>query len=144
MIKELKQILVNIASLRSNDQRWILRQLSNAEVRTLTKFRGLKLLQDAQRFRNMKADDFHLPAPKPIPGIWQQLATKDPLYAAIVIEQGLYPWTEAFLKQFDTKGVIQAALENQVLDIKPIVKQAVFSEWERLVSFESLLETSNG
>ena len=123
-----------------------LRHLSNAEVRTLTQWRGLKLLQDAQRFRTLMPGDVSLPLeapPKALPAICQQLATKAPLYAAIVIEQGLYPWQEQFLERFDIEGVIQTTLENQVLDIKRVVKQAVFSEWERSFSFDNLLNLSD-
>ncbi len=71
------------------------------------------------------------------------LATKMPLYAAIVIEQGGYEWTHLFLERFDRDGAIQALLKNHVLDVKPLVKQAVLDEWMRLNSFDNLLDDSH-
>jgi len=146
MTNQLKQILFNIARLPSVDQDWILRRLSNTELNTLNQYNGLKLLKEAQRFRLLKSEDACIPlkeAPMPLPDLCQQLALKAPLYAAIIIEQGAYPWREMFLEQFDVDGTIQGLLENQVLDVKPMVKQAVFSEWERSVSFDNLLDSAH-
>ena len=139
----LKQILFNIARLPSIDQNWIMRRLSGTELNTFKQYHGLELLQEAQHFRTLKAGDACLPlkeSPKPLPELCQQLAMKAPLYAAIVIEQGSYAWSDLFLEQFDTNGTIRAALSNRVLDIKSGVKQAIFSEWERSVSFDSMLD----
>lgn len=147
MIKQLKHIMFNIARLPSVDQRWILRHLSATEMKTLNTWQGLKLLKDAQRFRSLKACDLSLSlneAPEPLPAFCKDLATETPLYAAIIIEQGRYPWKNLFLSQFDTQGAIKASLENQVLDIKPRVKEAVFTEWENSISFERLLEDAHG
>ena len=154
MIKQLKKIMFNIARLPTADQRWLLQRLSSTEMATLNKWRGLKLLDDAQRFRSLKPDDVRHPEQsegspdaremsrkaRHDVGLCQLLAMKAPLYAAIIIEQGSYPWALTFLNQFDENGAIQTLLNNQVLDLKPIVKQAVFNEWERLVSFESWLD----
>ena len=128
----LKQILLKIARLPSSDQRWILHRLSNQQRATLTHWPGLKLLQRAQHFRTLKIHYHDAPLNPPItlPACCQHLSTKAPLYVAIVIEQGLYPWTTLFLQQFDQDGLIKASLENHVPDIKPLVKQALFSEWE--------------
>jgi len=147
MTKPLKQILFNIARLPSVDQHWILRRLSSAELKTLNQYHGLKLLEEAQRFRTLKSGDACIPlkeSPSPLPVFCQQLAMKAPLYVAIIIEQGAYPWREIFLEQFDTDGAIRSLLDCQVLDVKPAVKQAVFSEWEGTVSFESLLDGTHG
>ncbi len=147
MIKQLKHILVNIARLPSGDQRWILRRLSKLELKTLNQWQGLKLLQDAQRFRTLKAGDLSLPqdAPPPLlPAFCRELVGKAPLFTAIIIEQCGKPWTVQFMQDFDSDGIIQAALTNQVLDIKPMVKQAVFNDWEQSISFEHLLDDAHG
>lgn len=154
MTKSLKHILFNIARLPSVDQRWILRRLSEAELKTLNQWQGLKLLQDAQRFRSLKASprspephSRHPETPRYGNGVrrddMDHLATKMPLYAAIVIEQGGYEWTDLFLERFDRDGAIQALLKNHVLDVKPLVKQAVLDEWMRLNSFDNLLDDSH-
>ncbi len=87
-----------------------------------------------------------MPSDPPIglPVYAQKLATRAPLYAAIVIEQGNYPWEVLFLNQFDTTGAIQRLLESQVVDIKVDVKQTVFKTWEDALSFEQHLEASHG
>lgn len=147
MTNSLKQILFKVARLPSIDQHWILRRLSSTELNTLNQYHGLKLLKEAQRFRRLKPNDACLvlkEAVNPLPAWCQRLAQHAPLYAAIIIEQGSYPWSNVFLKQFDVDGRIQDVLEHQVLDIKPGVKQAIFSEWERSVSFEDLLDESHG
>ena len=135
MIKQLKQILINVARLPSSDQRWIVRQLSSNQLTTLKQWRGLELLQNAQRFRSLKPIQVDA-TPNPLPAYCKLLATKAPLYAAIVLEQGSYPWRSLFLKRFDTDGAIQSLLANQVADIKPLVKQALLSEWENSLSFD--------
>ena len=137
-----KQILLNIARLPSLDQHWILRRLSNEQRVILERWQGLTLLQQAQGFRTLKTSRFIKPSDDspPMPALCQQLATKSPLYAAIIIDQGLYPWSTLFLQQFDKDGVIKTCLDNHVRDIKPLVKQTLFSEWENAISFESYLK----
>lgn len=146
MINQLKPLLLQIARLPSVDQHWIMRQLSKAELNTFKQYNGLKQLQEARRFRTLKPNDVCLPIQKAtlLPDVCQQLALKPPLYAAIILEQGSYSWRTLFLDQFDADGTIQSLLENQVMDVKSVVKQAVFNEWEQSVSFESLLDEAHG
>jgi len=145
-MSKLKQILLNIACLPSSDQRWILRRLSDKQRATLEQKHGLKLLHSAQRFRKLKTKNPGLPlaSPEPIPSYCQKLATKAPLYIAVVIEQGSYPWQALFLQQFDKDGVIKSSLETHVPDIKTLVKEALFSEWENSISFDAYLESGHG
>lgn len=145
-MSKLKQILLNIARLPSSDQRWVLRQLSGEQRVTLEQKHGLKLLQSAQRFRKLKTKNLFLPlaSPQPLPAYCQQLATKAPLYIAVVIEQGSYPWQALFLQQFDKDGIIKSSLETHVPDIKRLVKEALFSEWENSISFDAYLENGHG
>ena len=134
------------------DQRWILRQLSEEQLAAFNKNLGPELLQEAQRFRTIKASDHAslLDAPKSmeeqevLPSFCHQLATKAPLYAAIVIEQGNYPWETLFLQQLDSNGLVRHSLETQVPDLKPAVKALIAQEWEQSLSFESYMEHENG
>ena len=144
MIKRLKHILVSIAHLPSSDQRWIIRQLTPDQLTTLDQWQGLTLLQDAQRFRSLKPKRFDMAPPAPLPAYCEYLATQSPLYIAIILEQGLFSWRTIFLKRFDTNGIIQSLLDNQVVDIKPSVKQALLTEWGHSLSFEMHLESAHG
>lgn len=143
MIKQLKQILVNIARIPTSDQRWIIRRLTTEQLATFNRWQGKKLLHDAQRFRALKRIRFEV-SQNPLPVYCKQLAAKAPLYTAIILEQGSYPWHSIFLKRFDKDGAIKALLDNQVSDIKPLVKQTLWNEWENSLSFEMHLDTING
>lgn len=143
----LKQIMFKIARVKASDQDWILQQLTPHQRNTLNEHHGLKLLQDAQRFRTLNASDAAPPLqnnPEPLPGFCQALAMKAPLYVAIIIEQGAYSWQTLFLKQFDETGIINDLLNNQVLDLKITVKETVFNEWKRSNCFEQLLDDHHG
>lgn len=153
MAKKLKHILLKIARLPASDQRWILGQLSSAQMEQLNQYQGLDLLESAQRFRKLKAKHIALPpfetpqlleASEPLPAYCEELATRAPLYAAVVIEQGAYPWESLFLHQFDHEGLIKRSLETQVPDLKPLVKSTLFSEWESRFTFEDYLEPHHG
>lgn len=143
MIKQLKQILVNIAHLPTSDQHWIVQQLTRTQFITFKKWNGLALLNEAQRFRGLAQSDLTIDQARPLPAYCQQLAIKPPLFTAIIIEQGEYPWVDSFLKQFDVNGAIQASRER-VPYIKPHVKNALFNEWEQSLTFESHLDTTHG
>ncbi len=143
MIKQLKQILVTIARIPPSDQHWIVRQLTIDQLARFNQWQGFSLLQDAQRFRKLKLQCFDA-SPNPLPAYCKQLTTKAPLYTAIILEQGSYSWHSVFLKRFDKNGEIKALLDNQVSDIKPSVKQALWNEWENSLSFEMHLDTING
>jgi len=146
MISHFKHLLVQIARLPARDQRWILNRLSPAAQSGFSRRNGPALLKEAARFSALARLDLSLPnePATALPAYANALAIRAPLYAAIVIEQGNYPWTPVFLNQFDTTGTIQSLMTNQVLDIKPAVKQAVLNDWESALSFEQQLEASHG
>jgi hypothetical protein len=148
---KLKQILLHIARLSSSDQRWILSQLSSAQHVTLERWQGLKHLEHARRFKTLKTKTLSTAIPQDLPVYCKQLAIKAPLYIAIVIDQGLYPWQETFLEHYDRDGFIKMALTTHVPDIKPSVKLFLFNEWvaemsaaENAATFEEYLESGHG
>lgn len=145
MTRALKQILLDIARLSSSDQKWILASLSPEHRTLFEQQQGLELLTDARRFRKVKQTPLLLTeSPSALPDYCQQLATKTPLYIAIVIEQCDNPWKASFLQQFDQNGIINTLLNNEVRDIKPLVKQAIAKEWESSLTFEAHLERNHG
>lgn len=136
-----------MAQLPPADQRWILKQLSTKALEKLKAKQGLTLLKEAQRFRGLKTNKFVMPVDNFLPSLpdyCQQLATKSPLYIAIILEQGNYPWQAAFLKQFDNHHLISRALENHAPDIKLTIKQALCNEWDSLNTFEHYLSDKHG
>ena len=152
MISRLKQILLKMVRISSSDQRWILRQLTDDQLAKFKRYNGSDILESAKRFRNMDIKHLVMPTAlqNPLPACCTQLAMKAPLYAAIILEQGSYPWQSDFLKQFDSDNLVSDMLENRVPDIKEAVKQALYSEWEStkdmddLQPFENYLEDVHG
>ncbi len=145
MISAFKQILLQISRLPARDQRWIVKQLSPAAQSRFSQKNGPALLKEAARFSAVAPQDSALPDEPCIalPAYANALAIRAPLYVAIVMEQGRYPWAGVFFNAFDTSGAIRSLMDNQVLDIKPQVKQAVLNAWEASLSFEQHLETSH-
>lgn len=143
MNKRLKDILLAIAKCPSADQRWILRQLPPMLHARFEQYDGSKQLQMAQRFRTFNIQINATPI-SPLPNECASLSTRAPLYIAIILEQGLFSWTNSFLKQYDKGGKIQSLLEDQVTHIKPLVKIALFHEWKNPIAFETFLEDSHG
>ena len=146
MISHFKHLLVQIARLPARDQRWILNRLSPAAQSGFSRRNGPALLKEAARFSALAELDPSLinEPTTALPAYANTLATRAPLYAAIVIEQGNYPWAPLFLNQWDTSGTIQSCMANQVPHIKPAVKQALLNDWESALSFEQHLEASHG
>lgn len=145
MTRRIKDILLSVARLPLADQRWILKRLPSARRATFERLHGLQQLQEARRFRTLATPKMPLlKSPPPLPDGCDWLANKDPLYIATILEQGVYAWTTDFLQLYDKDGIIRASLEHQVTQLKPLVKQALFIEWEKNGSFESYLEESNG
>lgn len=160
MTSRLKQILLKMVQLPSADQRWILRQLPAGQLEKFKRYKGATILESAQRFRNMDIKHLAMPTevPNSLPAWSTQLALKNPLYTAIILEQGSYPWQSLFLEQFDSRTLIADMLETRVPDIKEPVKQALYDEWENnispasqevpgvenLLSFENYLEKVHG
>lgn len=141
MINSFKRILLAMAKLPRADQRWIIKQLSPTFRETFEKYDGFNTLQKARQFRSLAIPE---PCQKPVlPGYCERLAQKSPLYIAIVLEQGDYPWHDSFLLQYHIRHSIQSLLPH-VAHIKLAVKQALFNEWEEHLSFESYLEEGCG
>ena len=145
MTSHLKPILLKIARLPEIDQRWIVKHLPEDARIKFTLCDGLTLLKEAKRYRLVTPNQVKPIAKAPeLPRCVSLLASKTPLYIALIIEQGNYSWKEAFLKKFDKEGLIVKQLEQEVHDIKPLSKQALFAEWQSNLAFEDLMESAHG
>lgn len=148
MNKTLESILLKITRLSASHQRWILNQLPNIQRLSLHQHQGYQFLHDAiQKIKrapvSQQINDLS-PSNRLLPFYCEQLATKSPLYAAIIIEQSEPSWIPQFLSTYDQDGIIQNLLKTQVLNIKPHVKKFVFNEWQQSIRFEDYLEESHG
>lgn len=137
MNKTFESLLLKMARLPAVDLHWVLNQLTETNRRAFKRHHGFHFLKMAHG-----KIERNTPPPEPketLPGIGVALAKKAPLYAAVILEQGQYPWAPLFLAQKDTSGLIQVALNQDVLDLKPAVKLALWQEWEASFSFEHYL-----
>lgn len=140
-LASLKQILIKMARLSRRDQRWILNALSPTQKKLFQQVQGKSLLLKAWRFRHLQEQVFMNTDLSPAQ---RTLANYSPLYIAIVLEQGQYPWQDSFLQCIDCDGMIKALLTREVKKLKPTPKQKVFSQWQSHFSFENQLESHHG
>lgn len=146
MFNDLKRLLLQIARLPKSDQRWILNQLSAEQHAQLQSHQGMTWLNEAQRFKTLPVPKTTAPVAQEhtLPAFAQTLLLEAPLYAAIVLDQGAFPWQSQLLQNNDQDGAIRQALDALVPDIKEPVKKAVFEEWRQQLPFEHLLEHPHG
>ncbi|MDI9817555.1 MULTISPECIES: hypothetical protein [unclassified Legionella] len=145
MTSTLKHLMLKVAQLPKKDQQWVLKNLSIGQQTVFKRFGGEQLLMQARRFRHLKFKKAPPPASPPVlPAFCRLLATRTPLYVAIVLEQGQYPWQAHFLRTFDLDGGIKNCLDKQLPQLKPATKKALLSQWENTLSFELHLESGNG
>lgn len=143
MSNSFKRLLLSIASLPFSDQHWILNRLSAEHLSRFEHQEGMKYLQQARRFRRIRSQlEDHSPiVNESLPDDCYELSKQSPLYIAIILEEGRFPWGNEFLKQFDRNGSIHSLMMHPVKRIKPRVKQAIFQDWEEGLSFDSYLRS---
>jgi|GEM_PF-2512156 len=144
MVKQLKQLLLDIAGLSAWDKRWILQQLNPEQQEKFSRLHGFQLLKDARRFRKLKCPERPVETSVNLPDFCRQLALEFPLYAAIIIDQSADGWSKDFLATLDEDNRIKQALDIQVPDLKPTVKEALFKQWEKSISFDDYLDEKHG
>ncbi len=143
MNNELKKIVLNLAKLKPADQRWVLKQLTPIQREQFEQVQGHALLKEANKFR-------HLPCPKlapkefTLPEFCQKLSQEDPLYIAIILEQGQFSWEHRFLETCMQKQKIQEELTSQVQKLKSASKLYLFQQWRKQLSFSEQLEVPHG
>lgn len=127
MNKEFKKLLIKIARLPRSDQRWILKQLNPTQREQFKKLQGNSLLLDAYRFRSLSDSQLEKMDPdSPLPKSYQTLRKKDPLFIALILEQGQFSWADEFLKEIE----INEETYKQVKLIKPATKLFVYQQWQ--------------
>ena len=128
-----KSLLIKIASLPKSDQRWLLKQLSSEQQELFNQYQGRNLLKEARRFSQLP-----LPAIKEsevLPQLAQELKTYQPLFIAIILEQGQFAWKEELCLD---------SLPHDLQHIKEASKQALFNQWQSTLSFSEQLEVEHG
>lgn len=145
MIRELKEILIKIAALPRSDQRWIISKLPDQQTAIFKQMQGEQQLEKARRFRCLNTKHALTKLTPPLASTYPQaLANYPPLYIAIVLEQGKFPWQESFLQAVDQDDTVKFLLYNRVQELKDAARQALFKQWEANSSLQSFLEQNHG
>lgn len=145
MNNEFKKILLKLVKLSRTDQRWILNQLTPCQRAHFEQLQGTALLKDAYKFRHLT---YSWPTSTPdtpaLPTVCQKLSQEEPLFIAIILEQGQFAWEEIFLHQCQHQVQIEEQYHTQVPQLKPATKYYVFQQWQQQLSFSEQLETAHG
>lgn len=142
MNKQLKKLLVNIAQLRAKDQLWIINQLSCEQQHQFAQLQGPKLLQQAAKFKRLTAIPTHDTNQLDIilPEFCAELAQHEPLFIAIILEQGCFSWQALFTSQYQYTQPSPQLLQR----IKDATKAHTFQQWQQQLSFQEQLECEHG
>jgi hypothetical protein len=140
-----KTLLLRIAKLTRNDQKWVLAQLSPEQKQQFAMLQGDNLLDCARRFRHIPAESIPpLQKPKALPFFCQTLEKQPPLFVAILLEQGQFDWQEVFGAQSKQKNELEQVVKTTLKKLKPETKQRVLALWQKQVGFSEHLENMDG
>lgn len=142
MNEQLKRLLVSLAKLRTKDQQWIIDQLSPEQQQQFVQRQGPELLQQAAKFKRLNT--FQTPATHKakidLPGFCAKLAQHEPLFIAIILEQGCFSWQASFVSQYYCSQLPTEQLQH----IKQATKSHLFEHWQQQLSFQEQLEYKHG
>ncbi len=145
MNKEFKKLLLKIAQLPLKDQNWILTQLSPSQQKQFVQQQGVSLLDKARQFRTLPYSQLPLISQIPqLPELCKDLMQLEPLYIAIILEQGNFSWTKQFLENSGQGKHIKNITDEKICLIKPATKARVFQQWQSQLSFKEQLEHLDG
>lgn len=72
------------------------------------------------------------------------LKNEDPIYIAIILEQGKFSWENAFIESLDNALELTNSLNKSINKLKPATKALVFKQWKAHLSFDNHLESLHG
>ena len=114
------KLLLKIGKLSIRSQTWL--------------FSHLSLLQKNRLASIYALENF-------LPSSCSHLATKAPLYCAIILKLLAPSWQALFLSIYDPKQRIQEILEGRLALLKPATMQAIIDDWQEELLF---LENKEG
>lgn len=146
MNKAFKQLLVKMAKLSTKDQQWIMAKLSAEQQQHFEHLQGHVLLQQAARFKGLE----HMPSQTSddtqvkLPIYCADLAKQDPLFIAIILEQGCFSWQSLFFEQYKQLHENWESMNESLYTIKSATKIHLFTHWQHQLSFQEQLECEHG
>ncbi|KTC68305.1 hypothetical protein Lbir_2907 [Legionella birminghamensis] len=117
-MNNLQDILLAIGKLPIRDQQWVLSKLPETSKRKL----------DKAQSHPRESHPPELITDTSLPVYCNDLAGKDRLYIAIVLEQGQFIWKERFLSEFSLFEELNL-LEESLKNISDSSKKILYEEW---------------
>lgn len=143
-MNKFKKILLQIATLSLADQKWILNQLPEQQQEQFSQLQGTTLLNQAQRFRHIDCTEINQETTEyQLPALCHNLAQQDPLFIAIILEQGQFPWENQWLETH-IQGEKIKGLNHLVQSIKPATRLCAFRQWQTQLDFTDHLAVPHG
>jgi hypothetical protein len=139
MNKTFKELLLQIASLPARDQKWLTQQLSSDHRQHFIKEQGALLFAHIAKIQEPQPEIY-----KKEPEFLQELDQQDPLYIALILEQGAFAWQEAFLSSSSQDEQIKQIQADGLKHLKPKSKELLFIHWQQQLDFQSHLELEHG
>lgn len=139
-----KKLLLQIASLTTRDQQWLLQQCTPEQRQQFSEHKGFELLKNARRFQCLSGHVIPQSSTPALPAICQSLAKEHPLFVAIVLEQGQFDWQRDFLADSAQAETIKTLLHEQTPGIKAASKALLLKEWQERQEFSDYLENAHG
>lgn len=127
------------------DQKWILKQLKPEQQSTFQQHQGYFLLNQAQRFGRIFSSRKSMNVTfEAEPALYATLNSYEPLFIAIILEQGRFSWQDHFLQTSEHSQQITQLMNAEVLALKPSTKSCLFRQWQANLNFQEQLEYPNG
>lgn len=159
MNRQFKKILLNLVKLSRFDQRWVLNKLSPEQRERFNALQGDSLLLEARKFRDLSCNEVSRLGLGPTKVLTPSqdsmlgqgptynreiLRQEDPLFIAIIINQGQFEWEQEFLNTCEHKDQIKEHLDIDIHKIKLATKSYLFQQWQSQLDFQAQLETARG
>lgn len=145
MNNKLKRLILKIVALSSADQQWIMGKLTADQQKKFEQYQGKELLDQAQRFRKLTCPKtITIEHEVQLPALCQHLMQQEPLFIAIILEQGEFHWKQQFLNSLTNGNEIQQLIYDQVSSLKPITRLATFKIWQDQLDFDDQLVIPHG
>lgn len=143
MNSDFRKFIVRIASLKSCDQKWLLKHLGVKEQAVFNRLQGPLLLKEAKRFKGLTCQEVKSAKAPTLPLLCQNLKQQDPLFIAIILEQGQFSWESHWLNTLEDKERIEIH-RRTIQSIKPLTRATLFKNWQSALSFAQQLGSTHG
>lgn len=148
MNKTLKILMLKISKLSLKNQQWIKSQLNPHQLQLYKRLNIDQLLLEARKFKQLPTAAFEQEPkleknPFVLAPYARELAEQEPLYIAIILNQGHFNWEHEFINVYKHPQHITELLSKLDVHIKESTQKIVFQQWQSQLSFAEQLGVSH-